>query len=41
MKPGPGVRRVIKLACPACGALPDERCAVEFCPERAVAASAW
>ena len=32
MKPGSRASPVIKIACPACGSLPDERCASDRCP---------
>jgi hypothetical protein len=38
MTPGPTASPVITIACPACAALPDRRCAGEV-PERAAAAA--
>ena len=39
MKPGSRASPVIKTACPACGALPNERRASEFYPAWAAAAA--
>jgi hypothetical protein len=39
MKRGSRASPVITIACPACGALPNERCGSEFCPERPSAAA--